>query len=116
MILPDEIVVATSTNPKRLFIFSNPKVGKTTLMAQLPNALLIDLEEGSDFVSARKVKASNIDELREISDLIKAKNALCSPGKFHYDYIILDTVTALEDLVKPLALKMYQATPRQTWA
>lgn len=111
MELPKQIVTATHHNPRRLFIFSNPKVGKTTLLSKLPNALIIDLEEGSDFIDAMKIKAYSVDDLRDISKAIKAENAKLGPGKFAYDYIVIDTVTALEEMVKPLALDLYKKTP-----
>jgi AAA domain len=111
MELPKQVVKATNLNPRRLFIFSQPKVGKTTLLSKLPKALLIDLESGSDFVDAIKVKANSVDDLRAISKAIKEENAKLPPGMFAYDYIVIDTVTALEDMVKPLALELYQKTP-----
>lgn len=109
--LPKTIIKAEHTNPRRLFIFSNPKCGKTSLAATLPNNLLIDLEEGSDFVNALKVKAKTVDELRAISTEISEENAKLGPGKFLYDYITIDTATALQDIAKELALDLYKATP-----
>jgi len=70
----------------------------------LENNLLIDLENGSDYVDALKVKASSLAELREIGAKIKAAG-------YPYKYVTIDTVTILEDMVKPLALKNYQNTP-----
>ena len=50
------------------------------------------------------VKAKTIDELKEIAIAIrKAGNP--------YKYITLDTITALEDLILPMALSDYRATP-----
>lgn len=108
--LPKQIVKAEHTNPRRLFIFSNPKCGKTSLVAKLPKALLIDLEEGSDFVDALKIKAKTINDLRAISKEIGEENAKLGEGKFVYDYIIIDTVTRLQDMVKDLALDLYKDT------
>ena len=48
-------VKAESQSPKNLIIFSKPKVGKTSLLAELNDALIIDLEDGSDYVDALKV-------------------------------------------------------------
>lgn len=104
LILPTKKVDASRTNPKRLVIYSKPKTGKTTAFAGLDDNLIIDLENGSDFVSALKIKATNLTELREIGDQIKKAG---NP----YKYVTIDTVTALEEMVKPLALKNYMATP-----
>lgn len=102
--LPLSKVKASRVNPKRLVIYSKPKTGKTTAYAGLENNLLIDLENGSDYVDALKVKASSLAELREIGAKIKAAG-------YPYKYVTIDTVTILEDMVKPLALKNYMSTP-----
>lgn len=102
--LPSKKVASNRINPKRLIIYSKPKTGKTTAFAGLENNLIIDLEDGTDYVEALKIKASNLVELREIGNAIKAK-------KYPYKYVTLDTVTALEDMIKPLALKLYKDTP-----
>lgn len=104
LMLPTQKVKANVINPKRLIIYSKPKTGKTTALAGLDNNLIIDLEEGSDYVDALKVKVHNLTELREIGEEIKKAN-------YPYKYVTIDTVTVLEDLVKPLALKIYKNTP-----
>lgn len=108
MILPKTIVKAESQNPRRLFIYSQPKVGKTSLCATLPNSLLIDLEHGSDFVDACKIKAKNWQEVKAIYDAIGKENEIAK--KCVYDYIIIDTATVLEDMCRDLGLILYQNT------
>jgi hypothetical protein len=54
-VLPKEKTKATRVNPKSMVVFSLPKAGKTTIVSALDNCLVIDLEEGSDFVDALKV-------------------------------------------------------------
>ncbi|RTK96921.1 MAG: hypothetical protein EKK64_02670 [Neisseriaceae bacterium] len=103
MELPKDIIKASAINPKTLIVYSKPKVGKTTLFANLKNNLIIDIENGSDYLDALKIKANNIEELYEIGKKIKEAG---NP----YQYITLDTVTALEEMVLPLALKMYKNT------
>ena len=66
LILPKKIIKASNHNPKNLIIFSKPKVGKTTLLAQLPDNLILDFEEGSDYVDAMKIKVDSISKLKEI--------------------------------------------------
>ena len=65
MELPKDIVKASAINPKTLIVYSKPKVGKTTLFANLKNNLIIDIENGSDYLDALKIKANNIEELYE---------------------------------------------------
>lgn len=104
--LPSKKVNASRVNPKRLVIYSKPKTGKTTAYAGLENNLILDLEDGSDFVDALKIKANNLQELIAIGKEIRSQG---NP----YDYITLDTVTALEDMIMPLAIKKYKDTPKQ---
>lgn len=102
--LPTSKIPAKTQDPKRLIIFSKPKQGKTTCLSQLPNGLIVDTENGSDYVEALKVKVNSIEDIRELcKELKKAGNP--------YDFIAIDTITMLEEVCKPLALKLYQATP-----
>lgn len=117
MKLPQEKTKSTRVNPKSIVLFSQPKTGKTTIVSALENCLLLDLEEGSEFVDALKIdvikeaRAQNklpIIVLKEIVNQIKEANK--EKGSYVYKYIALDTVTALEDIVLPLANKMYKDT------
>jgi len=104
MVLPTSSVAAVTKSPKTLVIFSKPKVGKTTLLAQLPNNLIVDLEEGSDYVAGLKIKISTIQELL---DLEKAIIAAGNP----YRFLTLDTGTALEEVCIPYAEFLYSKSP-----
>lgn len=103
LVLPSAPVPALTLNPQHMFLYSKPKVGKTELLAQLPDSLLIDLEKGTNFVSALKMQANNIDELQNIFKLI------LRAGK-PYKTIIVDTVTELEEMCVPYAEKIYSET------
>ena len=91
-------------NPKRIVIYSKPKTGKTTAYAGLENNLILDLENGTDYVEALKIKINNLQELLDTGKAIKDAG---SP----YKYVTIDTVTALEEMVMPLAVKLYRQTP-----
>jgi hypothetical protein len=103
IVLPTKKVKAERQNPKRIVIYSKPKTGKTTAYAGLEENLIIDLENGSDYVDALKVKATSLKELLEIGKAIEAA------GK-PYKFVTIDTVTALEDMIMPLAIKLYRQT------
>lgn len=105
--LPTSVVSAVTKSPKNLVIFSKPKVGKTTLLSHLPNSLLIDLEDGSDYVAAVKIKITTIQ------DLFNLEQAIINAGK-PYKYIAIDTISALEDLCIPYAEFLYSKSPRKT--
>lgn len=101
--LPTKRTPADSKSPKRLFIYSAPKSGKTTAVAALDDCLLIDLEKGAGFVSAMKVQIDTIEELGEVISSVK------KAGK-PYRYGAIDTTTKLEEIVVPLANKLYKQT------
>ncbi len=113
MILPTQPVKVEQSNPRRLFIFSQPKVGKTALVANLQNSLLIDLEDGSEFVEAAKINLQRIsvEENKSILKVIKEVSEALAKREHVYDYIILDTATALEDAALQLALIRYKQSP-----
>jgi hypothetical protein len=98
--LPLTPVKATIKSPKELIIFSKPKVGKTTLLAGLENCLILDFEDGSDYIDAIKLKVDSIDQLREIGKAIKDAN-------YPYKCIAVDTVTALEEFCIGYAELLY---------
>lgn len=104
IVLPTKKVKAERVNPKRIVIYSKPKTGKTTAYAGLEDNLILDLENGADYVEALKVKVSSLQELLDTGKAIKAAG---NPYKF----ITVDTVTALEDMIMPLAIKLYKQTP-----
>lgn len=103
-ILPTEKVGKTRVNPRRLVLYSKPKAGKTTALSMLDNNLIIDLENGTEYVDALKVNVKSLDELKEVGSAIKEAN-------YPYKYVSIDTTTVLEDLVSGLALSLYKQTP-----
>jgi hypothetical protein len=103
IVLPTSKVKAERQNPKRMIIYSKPKTGKTTAYAGLENNLILDLENGSDYVEALKVKINNLQELLDAGKAIKAAG---NP----YKVVTIDTVTALEEMIQPLAVKLYRGT------
>lgn len=118
MELPKAKVKSTSINPETMIIFSQPKMGKTTALSQLKGCLLIDIENGSNFVDALKVniiKEAKEEKKLPIVMLKRLINQISKANKEKKDYIYpiiaLDTVSALEDIVIPLANNMYKNTP-----
>lgn len=93
-------VSAETKSPKNLIIFSKPKVGKTTLLSELENCLILDLEDGTDYVDAIKIKAKSVEDIKAIGKAIKEAG-------YPYKYVAVDTITALEEMCIPLAEDMY---------
>ena len=103
IVLPTKKVGPQRVNPKRLIVYSKPKTGKTSAFAGLEDNLIIDLENGADYVEALKIQITSLQELLEAGKAIKEAG---NP----YKYVTIDTVTALEDMVMPLAIKLYRNT------
>jgi hypothetical protein len=104
IVLPTKKVKAVQVNPKRLIIYSKPKAGKTTAFSMLEDNLILDLESGSGYVDALKV------DIPDLKTLLDTGKAIKDAGK-PYKYVTVDTVTALEGMIMPLAIKLYKATP-----
>ena len=104
LVLPVNKIKASVKSPRKLIIYSKPKVGKTSALANIENSLILDLEKGTDFLDAVKVQINTLDELKAVGEAIKAK------GK-PYKYLIVDTVTKLEDMCLSLAVQLYKKTP-----
>jgi len=104
IVLPTTKIKAERVNPKRIVIYSKPKTGKTTAYAGLDNNLILDLENGAEYVEALKIKITSLQELLDAGKAIK------EAGR-PYDYVTIDTVTALEEMIMPLAIKLYRQTP-----
>lgn len=102
-----------ANDPRRLVIFSQPKCGKTELSAGLQNSLLIDLEDGSEYVDTNKINIvkeatkTGKTSYQVLIELIGELDAMKKLGQT-FDYIILDTATALEDVAKDLGAEMYR--------
>lgn len=103
IVLPKTKVPAESKSPKNLIIFSKPKVGKTSLFAQLDNCLILDLESGTDYIDAVKIKASSVEDIKAIGEQILEEGR-------PYKYIAVDTITALEEMCVPYAEILYSRT------
>jgi len=90
-ILPTVKRPPVAIDPNTLLIYGSPKSGKTSLVAQLPNSLLVELEPGgADFVEANVIQANNPPEFEKICKAII--DAGCP-----YDYVIFDTITRLDE-------------------
>ena len=116
--LPNEKTKASRVNPKKIILFSNPKSGKTSAAAALENNLILDLEDGSEFLDALKINVLEISRKSGNSPLIVLKEVINkiaesnkAKGEYTYKYITIDTVSALEDIALELGNKLYKNTP-----
>lgn len=106
MELPTGPRKAISTNPHVLLLYSSPKAGKTTICAQLPNSLLVELEPGgANYVDGTII---DIDKAKEFNELL---DTLIANGK-PYKYLIIDTVTRLDEWSEIVGTYNYMGKPQ----
>lgn len=84
----------------------------------MENNLILDLENGSEFLDALKINVLQLARdnnktpltvLKEIINTIRESNE--KKGGYTYKFITLDTVSALEDIALELANILYRKTP-----
>lgn len=108
IILPKKAIEPESDNPRSLLLYGPEKVGKTEFASQLSNSLLIDLEDGSDFVSAMKIKVNSLAELQAVGEAIVKE-------KCPYERVIIDSITELEDWLEWEATTDYMSSVQGKW-
>ena len=110
MQLPTTTSKAKSLNPRKLFIYSHAKRGKTSAIAQLKNCLLIDLQSGASFVEGMivdVVEESLVNSKHPLDILLRVEKLLCETD-FKYDYICIDTASQLEDLAIEMGTRTFK--------
>ena len=80
-----------STNPSVLLLYGAPKVGKTTMLSQLDDCLIVDTEKGSRMLEGYIAEVNTRDEL--IDTLIELKDS----KDVNYKYIALDTIDKITE-------------------
>lgn len=108
--LPTKPVEPDLNAISKLCIVAHQGVGKTTAVAQIPNNLIIDLENGTKQVGGLSLNLleiagqTNISLLKAFIETIKSlKEANEANNKAVYDYITIDGISALEKLAKQKA-------------
>lgn len=102
--LPTTPTIKVDQSPSNLVIFSKPKTGKTSLLAGLPNCLILDFEKGSGFVKAMRINVETFEDLPKIGQAI-------AEAGYPYEYVAIDTITALEDMAVGYAELLYSRSP-----
>jgi hypothetical protein len=103
VVLPKSRVAPDRLSPKVVLFYGVPKVGKTKIISDLPDCLILDGEGGSDMYENIRMNFSSYAEFYEIiGELRKECQANYEAGKrgadvFPYRRIAIDTVGALED-------------------
>lgn len=115
--LPTGKKKASIKDPRLLIILSPHKTGKTSAAMRLPNSLLIDLEDSSDYFdgTAINIKQEAIRNNCGMGKMYYAyakeiQKANAANGKPIYDFIIIDTLTVLQEIARQKALIDYKSS------
>lgn len=96
IVLPTEIRKATATNPESICLYGKPKVGKTTILSELPNNLIIDTEKGTAFIDGLVIQPPEgmgpVGIRMWLKDVAKK---IIEAGR-PYDYVSIDTLSQLD--------------------
>lgn len=101
----------------KLFLFGNPKVGKTTAELNFPSVYLIDTEKGAvhdQYVRLMQANGSQVFHTNDVDDVIEEIRAL-GTERHSFKTVAVDPVTMLEaDLVEK-AEKEFGAGDMRIW-
>lgn len=123
MTLPLEKSKDAALDPRLFLLYGAPKVGKSTIVNELPSNLILDFETGTKYLNSISISIigltpPNGEDPTEITErhadaryyLQEAGQEIMNNGR-PYNFITVDTASELEVMVKTRALEMYLATP-----
>jgi len=97
IILPTIPRKPTAVNARDMIISGKPKCGKTTVCAELPNSLLLDVENGSAFIESMVMTPpEGSGPVKKFKWLKEVAKSIVDAGR-PYDYVIVDTLSQLDE-------------------
>lgn len=109
ILLPTSRTVAGQVSPRKLLIYSPPKVGKTSVISQLEDCLVVETEPGgADYVDVMKVDIDEGDVIKNAQKFNKLLDLLSKEKP--YKYVAFDTVTRLDEWSEIVGTIRYMQT------
>lgn len=111
--LPEKIVEVREKNPTDLIIISVPKTGKSTILADLTKSgdgILFNLEKsGTDYLEGYflNIYPDATSSIQTALDNYKGYRDLLLQNKGKYKYLIIDSLTALNDMSEIMGTYYY---------
>jgi len=107
--LPTQKQEATRLSPHILVLYGLPKVGKTKVVTELNDCLILDTEDGTAMYECMSLKVENPADFYNIGGALNAaKKQNIAAGKtgndvYPYKYLCVDTLDMLEDYAEKSA-------------
>jgi hypothetical protein len=89
-----------STNPKIMLLYGAPKVGKTTMLSQLDDCLILDTEDGSRMIEG------HILSINDRTDLLGFYKSI--EDGLDYKYIAIDTIDKIVEWTERAICEEFQ--------
>jgi hypothetical protein len=91
----EKIKALKADKPPRILIYGPPKIGKTTLASEFPNAVFLQLEDGENDT---ETEGLNRADLQSFGDVMEAMRELYE-GEHGYSTLVIDSLSELQALV-----------------
>lgn len=106
-------------SPRRLLLYSMPKVGKTEMLAQLPSCLILDADpdEGAGLYECMRQEIRSIDDVNDVIEAIEAEGTrrigqgLKGFDVYPYRFLAADPLDRFELFCEWSATEKYKKGP-----
>lgn len=111
--LPTQVKTEVAKNARQLILYGLPKSGKTTALSKLDNCLIIDTENGTDFIEGAYVMKlpENLGAVGKFKWLKDVAAEIKKQGK-PYSYVVIDTLSELDSLAEHVGTYVYCNSPQ----
>ena len=117
--LPKSKLAPVRISPKRLLIYSMPKVGKTDMLAQLPSCLILDADkdEGAGLYECMRQPIGSTRDVLDVVEAIEAEGekrygaGMRGADLFPYRFMAMDPIDQFEEFAVRSATDKYRKSP-----